>query len=82
MRVQLTVRVEPHTADYIATLAGKATRATGIRVTANTVAAALLERAEAEGWTIDAHRPAAAPPAPGPVSSFPSTPADGSGPTS
>jgi hypothetical protein len=52
MRVQLTVRVEPHTADYVAALATKATRESGIRVSANEVAAALLERAEAENWQV------------------------------
>jgi hypothetical protein len=64
MRVQLTVRVEPHTADYIATLAARTRNHTGTHLTINAVAAAILERAEAEGWSIDpGGRPAAAPPA-------------------
>jgi hypothetical protein len=52
MRVQLTVRVEPHTADYVARLAGEATRQSGIRVSVSEIGAALLERAEAEGWQV------------------------------
>ena len=63
MRVQLTVRVEPHTADYITAQAAESRRRTGIRMTRNEVAAALLERAEAEGWSVNpGTRPAAAPP--------------------
>jgi hypothetical protein len=63
MRVQLTVRVEPHTADYITTLASAVTFDTGIRISAGHIAALLLERAEAEGWTINpGSRPAATPP--------------------
>jgi hypothetical protein len=72
MRVQLTVRVEPHTADYIATQAGQARQRTGIRLTANQVAAAFLERAEAEGWSINpGSRATAAPP---PQTSAPGNP--------
>lgn len=52
MRVQLTVRVEPHTADYIAELARNAARP-GTRVSLGLVAAILLERAEAEGWQVE-----------------------------
>jgi hypothetical protein len=64
MRVQLTVRVEPHTADYITALATRARQQTGIRLSQGQIAAALLERAEAEGWSINpGTRPAATPPA-------------------
>jgi hypothetical protein len=63
MRVQLTVRVEPHTADYITRLATLARQQTGIRLSQGQIAATLLERAEVEGWTINpGSRPAATPP--------------------
>ena len=52
MRVQLTVRVEPHTSDYVNAEADRATRISGVRISASQAAAALLERAEAEGWQI------------------------------
>jgi hypothetical protein len=52
MRVQITTRIEPHTADYLERLRAQATRESGIRVSVSQVSAALLERAEAEGWQI------------------------------
>lgn len=63
MRVQVTVRVEPHTADWMMSLAAQSRAQTGVRLSVNQVAAALLERAEIEGWSITpATRAAAAPP--------------------
>jgi hypothetical protein len=52
MRVQITVRVEPHTHDYLTELADTATHESGIRISVSQVSAALLERAEAEGWQV------------------------------
>lgn len=46
MRVQLTVRVEPHTAEYIVAAAARA----GISL--SEAGRALLELAEAENWQI------------------------------
>lgn len=46
MRVQLTVRVEPHTAEYVAAAATQA----GISL--SEAGRALFELAEAEGWQI------------------------------
>jgi hypothetical protein len=52
MHVQITVRIEPHTADYLTELADTATIEAGTRISVSQVSKALLERAETEGWKI------------------------------